>query len=81
MTPKLTDFSFDELNWLYLVLQGKLDECNNKIDIISKFDPSITKYDLFEHWTKQHDICTQWMTKVDEAQKILRARDILLTDN
>lgn len=77
----LTDFTSKELNWLYCTLEEKMKDFQSKIESVEKFDPSELKYELYEHFNMQLNNCTQFMTKVDEAEKIVRAREILMTEN
>lgn len=75
MDTQLTDFTNKELTFLYLALKDRLTEIQNKLDTIEAFPASQVKYDLYAGYIEQHDICTQLMTKVDEAQKIVIERD------
>lgn len=78
MIPKLTDFTSQELSFLYLTLKDKLNDLQSKLDIVESFEPSQTKYDLYAGFVERHQICSQIMTKVDEAQKIVIERDQIL---
>lgn len=75
MDTQLTEFSNEELTFLYLTLKDRLTDIQNKLDTIEVFPASQVKYDLYAGYIEQHDICTQLMTKVDEAQKIVIERD------
>lgn len=78
MIPKLTDFTSQELTFLYITLESKLKDIQNSLDQIETFEPSQTKYDLYAGFVERHEICSQIMTKVDEAQKIVIERDQIL---
>lgn len=77
----LTDFSSKELNFLYLVIDEKRKDFEAKIEIIEKFEASQTKYELHSHFCEQVDYCSQWQTKVDEAQIFVKTREIMTTQN
>lgn len=76
--PRLSEFTSPELTFLYLTLKDRLTEIQNKLDTIEVFPASQVKYDLYAGYIEQHDMCTQLMTKVDEAQKIVIERDQIL---
>lgn len=77
----LVDFSFEQLNWLYLILEEKRKDLEYKIEAIQKFEPSEVKYDLFCGYNTQFNMCTQWQTKIDEAQKFVKTREIMTSSN
>jgi len=77
----LTDFAFDELNWLYLTLEEKKKDHDTKFELIETMDESQLKYDLFAENAVHYAKCTQWMTKVSEAQKYVRTREIMQSGN
>lgn len=81
METRLIDFSFDELNWLYLTLEEKRKDYDNKFELIEAMDASQLKYDLYGEVATHYARCNQFMTKVGEAQKIVNARDIMSTAN
>lgn len=78
---KLTSFSENELMFLYLTLDDNRKSLQDKIELIDSMEPSITRVELWAFYSAQLDYCTQWLTKVDEAQKSVRAREILMTEN
>lgn len=78
---KFTDFTSTELNWLYCTLEEKLKDFQSKVDMIREFPPSETKFILHSFYIKQVDTCSQFMTKVDEAQRLVKAREIMTTQN
>lgn len=77
----LVDFTSNELNFLFLMMEEKRKDFEFKIEVASKMDPSILKYDLFDFYTEQYNYCTQWQTKVDEAAKFVKAREIMSSSN
>lgn len=77
----LVDFSFEQLNWLYLTLEEKRKDSENKIEIIEKMAPSELKYELHNHQCKLANYASQWQTKVSEAQKFVKTREIMTTEN
>ena len=77
----LTDFTSKELNWLYLVLDEKRRDYEYKIEAAGKMDPSVLKYELFDFFNEQFNICTQFQTKVDEAAKFVKTREIMQSSN
>lgn len=77
----LVDFSFEQLNWLYLVLDEKRRDFEYKIEAASKMDPSVLKYELFDFFNEQFNICIQFQTKVDEAAKFVKTREIMSSSN
>jgi hypothetical protein len=77
----LTDFTSKELNWLYLMLEDKRRDSENKMEIIEKMDMSALKYDLWDHQNSQYNYCTQWLTKIDEAAKFVKTREIMQSSN
>lgn len=80
MIPRLDDFTNKELTFLYLTLKDRLTDIQNKLDTIEGFPASQVKYDLYAGYVEQHDMCTQLMTKVDEAQKIVIEREQILSN-
>lgn len=79
---KFTDFTSTELNWLYCTLEERRKDFERKIHEVEVFLPhSETRNDLHSFYTSQFDICTQFMTKVDEAQRLVKAREIMTTQN
>ena len=79
---KFTDFDSQELNWLYLTLEEKMKDIQSKLDQVEKlFEPSETKFVLHSALSGQMDKCTQFLTKVGEAQKFVLAREIMTTQN
>lgn len=79
---KFTDFTSTELNWLYCTLEEKRKDFESKINEIETFLPhGETRNDLHSFFTGQLDTCSQFMTKVDEAQRLVKAREIMTTQN
>lgn len=76
--PRLSEFTSPELTFLYLTLKDRLTDIQSKLDMIETFPASRVKYDLYAGYVEQHDMCSQIMTKVDEAQKIVIERDQIL---
>lgn len=74
---QLTDFTSKELNFLYLTLEDKLKDINNKLEIVESFDSAEIKYNIYTDLVEKHDMCTQWMTKIDEASLIVKAEEII----
>lgn len=81
METKLIDFSFDELNWLYLTLEEKRKDIENKFELIENMDDSQLRNDLYGQNAIHYAKCNQFMTKVGEAQKVVNARDIMSAQN
>ena len=81
METRLIDFTFDELNWLYLTLEEKLKDHDNKFELIESMDNSQLRNDLFAENAGHYAKCTQFMTKVSEAQKFVKAREIMQSNN
>lgn len=77
-SPRLDEFSRKELTFLHDTLREKLADFQTKLDRVETWEPSQTKYSLYEFFAEHVDICTQIMTKVDEAQKIVIERDQIL---
>lgn len=77
----LTDFTSKELNWLFLVLDEKRRDFEFKIEVAEKMDPSALKYELHSFYCEQVDICSQFQTKVDEAAKFVKTREIMQSSN
>lgn len=75
---KLTDFTGLQLNFLFLMLDEKRKDFESKIEIVEKFDASEQKYELYGFYAMQLDICTQWITKVDEAALVVKMREKIL---
>jgi hypothetical protein len=78
MTPNLTDFSYGELQYLYLVLEDKARELQDKIDTVEHvFTSGTIKKDLIVPLTNAKEINNQWMTKVLEASLTVKMHDII----
>lgn len=77
----LTDFSFEQLNWLYLTIEDKKKDLDNRFEIIETMDDCQLKHDLFGQNAIHYTNCCQWMTKVGEAQKFVRTREIMTNEN
>jgi hypothetical protein len=77
----LTDFSSSELNFLYLTLEEKKKDLDYNFEVIETMPHGDLKYDLFGQNTIKYTNCCQWMTKVDEAQKFVRTREIMTSEN
>lgn len=75
METKLTDFTGLQLNFLFLMLDEKRKDFESKIELVEKFDASEVKYELYGFYTMQLDVCSQWITKVDEAALIVKMRE------
>ena len=77
----LTDFTSDELNFLFLVLEEKRKDHECKLEFVGLMDPSELKYELYDHNNKMVNYCSQWQTKVDEAAKFVKTREIMQSNN
>lgn len=77
----LTDFTSKELNWLYLTLDEKRKDLDYKIEIAESMDPSVLRCEIIHELTQKLHNCTQFQTKVDEAQKYVKAREISQSSN
>lgn len=77
----LTDFSFEQLNWLYINLENKRNDLDSRFEIIETLPDGELKTDLFGQNAIHYTNCCQWMTKVGEAQKFVRTREIMSSEN
>ena len=77
----LTDFSFSELNFLFLTLEEKKKDLDYNFEVIETMPAGELKYDLFGQNAIKYTNCCQWMTKVTEAQRFVRTRDIMTNEN
>lgn len=72
MSTLLTDFTSKELLFASMVFKSKLDDCNSKIELIMKFQDSLTKTDLLFHWMGERDKASLWLTQIDTALLIVK---------
>ena len=77
----LTDFTSKELNWLYLILDEKRKDYEYKIEVAEAMESSVLKYELRNFYVDQFSHCTQFQTKVDEAAKFVKTREIMSSSN
>lgn len=77
----LTEFTFKELNWLYLTLEEKRKDLHSKIELAESMDSSGLRSEIIYDLTQKLHNCTQFQTKVDEAQKYVKAREISESSN
>lgn len=77
----LTEFTSGELNWLYTILEEKRKDLDYKIEIAESMDSSILRYETIHELVQKLHNCTQFQTKVDEAQKYVKAREISQASN
>ena len=78
MIANLSDFSSEELLFSSILFKEKMDECNSKIELIMKFQDSLTKTELLFHWMGQRDKASLWLTQIDTALLLVKEREISL---
>lgn len=76
-----TDFDSEYLNWLYLTLDEKRKDLEHNIETAEKMESSMLRSEMLHHFVKRFNMCTQFQTKVDEAQKFVKTREIMQQSN
>jgi hypothetical protein len=77
METKLTDFTSKNLLFASMLFKEKLDDCNSKIELIMKFQDTLTKTELLFHWMGERDKASLWLTQIDTALIEVKQQEII----
>lgn len=77
MPTLLTDFTFEQLLFASMMYKASLTECNDKIELILKFQDGLVKTELLFHWMTQRDYASIWLTQIDTALIEVKRKDII----
>lgn len=78
MGTLLESFTYQELQYLYLILEDKDRDIQERIDRVEQvFSSGSVKTDVINSLVESKEINNQWMTKVLEASLTVKMKDII----
>ena len=67
MNISLSDFSYQELQFLSIAMDEKLKDLHHKVEEIEKFPDGELKTELLEFWNKHIELTALWKTQAFNA--------------
>lgn len=77
MKTELTEFSYEELQFLSLAMEEKTKDCLSKIAMIEKFEDGETKTELTQFWIKQMELSSLWCTQTYNASVQVKIKEMV----